>query len=83
MAVELLGHHALPHVVIVCVMAYLLSGHRSIYPAQRVIRAKVGRVLPEAVALRDWDDLRDDVRKAAPHEDEPKRSSLRQDRSGD
>ncbi len=35
MAAELLGVHAFPHVVIVCVFAWLLTGHRSIYPAQR------------------------------------------------
>ena len=35
MAVELLGAHALPHVAIVCVLAYAISGRRSIYPAQR------------------------------------------------
>ncbi len=35
MAVELLGANVLPHVVIVCVVAYLISGSRSIYPAQR------------------------------------------------
>lgn len=34
MAVELLGAAILPHVMIVCVLAYLLKGHRSIYPAQ-------------------------------------------------
>jgi H+/Cl- antiporter ClcA len=36
MAVELLGASILPHVAIVCVVAYLITGHRSIYPAQRV-----------------------------------------------
>jgi H+/Cl- antiporter ClcA len=36
MAVELLGANILPHVAIVCVVAYLVSGHRSIYPSQRV-----------------------------------------------
>lgn len=36
MAVELLGAHTLPHVVIVCVLAYFMSGHRGIYLAQRV-----------------------------------------------
>lgn len=36
MAVELFGAHVLPHVLIVCVIAYLLSGHASIYPAQRL-----------------------------------------------
>jgi H+/Cl- antiporter ClcA len=36
MAVELLGSAALPHVLIVCVLAYVISGRRrSIYPAQR------------------------------------------------
>jgi len=34
MAVELLGAPVLPHVAIVCAVAYLLSGQRSIYPAQ-------------------------------------------------
>jgi H+/Cl- antiporter ClcA len=35
MAVELLGAEVLPHVAIVCVVAYLLTGQRSIYRAQR------------------------------------------------
>lgn len=43
MAVELLGAAMLPHVVIVSVVAYLLSGHRGIYPAQRVSRLKYGK----------------------------------------
>lgn len=34
MAVELLGAAILPHVMIVCVLAYLIKGHRSIYTAQ-------------------------------------------------
>lgn len=38
MAVELLGIGVLPHVVIVSVAAYVLSGHRSIYPAQRLAK---------------------------------------------
>lgn len=42
MAVELLGAHVLPHVVIVCVLAYLLTGRRSIYPAQRNLDGKLG-----------------------------------------
>ncbi len=36
MAVELLGANVLPHVVIVCTVAYVVSGSRSIYAAQRV-----------------------------------------------
>jgi H+/Cl- antiporter ClcA len=55
MTVELLGAPILPHVVIVCVIAYLLSGHRSIYPAQRLTRRKHGGgLLARAVALRDY-----------------------------
>ena len=55
MAVELLGAPILPHVVIVCVVAYLLSGHRSIYPAQRLTRHKHrGGLLARAVPLRDY-----------------------------
>ncbi len=46
MAVELLGANALPHVVIVCVIAYVLTGHRGIYPAQRLVRGKGGTPAP-------------------------------------
>jgi H+/Cl- antiporter ClcA len=54
MAVELVGAHVLPHVVIVAVVAYLLTGQRGIYPAQRLTRLKTGhRVLSPAVPLRD------------------------------
>jgi H+/Cl- antiporter ClcA len=55
MAVELLGSAGFPHVLIVTVTAYLLSGHRSIYPAQRILRRKHGGSLGRAVALRDLD----------------------------
>jgi H+/Cl- antiporter ClcA len=54
MTVELLGAPILPHVVIVCVIAYLLSGHRSIYPSQRLTRRKHGGALARAIALRDY-----------------------------
>jgi H+/Cl- antiporter ClcA len=53
MAMELLGAPMFPHVVIVCVLAYLLSGHRSIYPSQRVIHSKSGTRLTKPTALRD------------------------------
>ncbi len=53
MAMELLGRGVFPHVVVVCVVAYLLAGHRSIYPAQRLIQAKGGARLAGLVALRD------------------------------
>lgn len=58
MAVELLGASVFPHVVIVCVLAYLLAGHRSIYPAQRLIQGKGGAALPHPTALRDVDTPR-------------------------
>ena len=41
MAVELLGGEALPHVIVVSVIAYLASGHRGIYPAQRIVHGKL------------------------------------------
>jgi H+/Cl- antiporter ClcA len=54
MAVELLGGGVLPHVAIVAVVAYLLSGHRSIYPAQRLARFKHGGpLLSRVISLRD------------------------------
>jgi len=53
MAVELLGAGVLPHVLIASTLAYVLVGHRGIYPAQRLLRAKSGALLPSALALRD------------------------------
>jgi len=53
MEVELLGANVLPHVVIVAVVAYFLTGHRSIYGAQRVARTKGGRRLEAPIAVRD------------------------------
>ncbi|HET9625099.1 MAG TPA: chloride channel protein [Kofleriaceae bacterium] len=53
MAVELLGANVLPHVMIVCVVAYLVTGHRSIYPAQRVARGKAGGGPERPTRLRD------------------------------
>ncbi|MCY0999786.1 chloride channel protein [Myxococcus sp. MISCRS1] len=42
MAVELVGAGVLPHVMIVSTVAYVLTGHRGIYPAQRIGRRKDG-----------------------------------------
>ncbi|MCP3102456.1 chloride channel protein [Myxococcus sp. K15C18031901] len=42
MAVELVGASVLPHVMIVSTVAYLLTGHRGIYPLQRIARGKHG-----------------------------------------
>lgn len=53
MAVELLGGHVLPHVVIVASVAFVLVGHRGIYPAQRLIRQKNGAALDAAVTLHE------------------------------
>lgn len=57
MAVELVGAGAFPHVLIVTVIAYILTGHRGIYPAQRLLRRKHGGgLLKRPVALRDYRD---------------------------
>jgi H+/Cl- antiporter ClcA len=54
MAIELLGAQVAPHVVTVSVVAYLMSGHRGIYPAQRLGRRKSGEPLAEVVPLRSY-----------------------------
>jgi H+/Cl- antiporter ClcA len=56
MVVELLGSAFLPHVMIVTVVAYLLSGHRGIYPAQRLVRQKHGPRLAAPIPLREYRD---------------------------
>ncbi len=57
MATELLGANALPHVLLVTAIAYLVTGHRGIYAAQRVHRSKYGGPpLDRPIALRDWRD---------------------------
>jgi H+/Cl- antiporter ClcA len=56
MAVEVLGANVLPHAALVTVVAYLLTGHRGIYPSQRLLRRKHGgRLFPAPIALRDVD----------------------------
>lgn len=58
MAVELLGAALLPHVALVAVFAWLLSGHRSIYSSQRALRGKhAGAPLPGLPFLRDLDAM--------------------------
>jgi acyl transferase domain-containing protein len=54
MAVELVGAYAFPHAAIVCVLAYFLTGHRSIYPSQRVLQGKTGSKPPHVKAIKDW-----------------------------
>lgn len=53
MAVEIMGASVVPHVVVVSVVAYLMSGHRGIYPAQRIAFRKSGHEIEAAVPLRD------------------------------
>ena len=60
MAVELVGGSALPHVVLVSVLAFVFSGHRSIYAAQRLWRGKGGADVAKPTALRDFDAPRKD-----------------------
>lgn len=57
MAVELVGSAALPHVVIVSVLAYLLSGQRSLYRDQRAVGPKLGpsRASPRRIGEIDAD----------------------------
>ena len=59
MAIELLGASIFPHVVIVSVVAYLLTGHRGIYPSQRILRRKHGGGTQQRpVALHELDVVR-------------------------
>lgn len=60
MAAELLGSSVLPHVMIVSVLAYLMSGHRSIYPAQRLLSTKAGAPLSRPKPLRELSKKADD-----------------------
>lgn len=52
MAVELLGAAVFPHVAIVAVVAYVLTGHRGIYPAQRVVVLKSGQPVEPVATLK-------------------------------
>ncbi len=53
MAAELMGAAILPHALVVSVLAYLLTGHRGIYPAQRLLLEKGGSRLPSPTRLSD------------------------------
>jgi hypothetical protein len=70
MAVELVGVAAFPHVMIVAVIAYILTGHRGIYPAQRLYLRKQGGFLRHPIPLRDYrDSLAPAPEDARPHDD--------------
>jgi hypothetical protein len=66
MAMELCGASAFPHVFIVCVLAYLLTGHRSIYPSQRIFGGKGGTRLARPTALRDLTGARPEAKPTEP-----------------
>lgn len=53
MAVELFGGAVLPHAVLVCVLGYLLTGHRSIYPSQRLVLSKAGYRFGRTTSIRE------------------------------
>jgi H+/Cl- antiporter ClcA len=54
MVVELCGTSVAPHVLIVTIVAFVLSGHRGIYPSQRLHFTKRGKRLERPVPLRDY-----------------------------
>jgi len=62
LAVELFGGAVLPHVAFVSVLVYLLTGHRSVYGAQRVVHTKGGVRLPAPRAMHDFGDRRGHAR---------------------
>jgi H+/Cl- antiporter ClcA len=55
MAAELLGIHVLPHVMLVCFVAYILTGHRSIYSAQRVGLFKSSEIPEQTETIAEID----------------------------
>ncbi|HHN66069.1 MAG TPA: voltage-gated chloride channel, partial [Nitrospirae bacterium] len=40
MAIELFGAEIAPYAALVCVISYLITGHRSVYPTQIIVRSK-------------------------------------------
>lgn len=51
MVTELVGAQVLPHALVVCTVAYVLVGHRSIYASQRVAHRKDGGAIDPAQPL--------------------------------
>ncbi len=66
MAVELLGVAIFPHAGLVCVAAYLLTGQRGIYPAQRLSETKLGVALAQRRTLRQRPPLRSGSQNESP-----------------
>ncbi|RMG00294.1 MAG: voltage-gated chloride channel, partial [Nitrospirae bacterium] len=48
MAVELFGAEIAPYAALVCIISYLITGHRSVYPSQILLRSKSSSVLIES-----------------------------------
>ena len=61
MGVELFGGGAVVPLAIGCVVAYVFSSHRGIYPTQRIAGAKGPTAIPGHPTLRTWSTRRDDA----------------------
>ncbi len=48
MSVELFGPKIAPYAAIACIVSYLITGHRSVYPSQIVVRSKSSSVYVES-----------------------------------
>jgi len=59
MGIELFGAHYTVYFAVACFVAYYVSGHSGIYPAQRLGRSKrTGSQMPPDLSLREVRDLR-------------------------
>ena len=54
LGVELFGSRAILPIAVGCVVAYVFSGHRSIYSSQLVHVAKIGHISGDGARLDDW-----------------------------
>jgi H+/Cl- antiporter ClcA len=51
MAIEMFGTKIGPYAAVVCIISYLITGHRSVYPSQMIVRTKSPTVLVETGKL--------------------------------
>ena len=61
MAIELFGAAIAPYALLACVVAFVFSGHSSIYIAQRLGSGK-GRVLDDQTAATRLSDVKSDMK---------------------
>jgi len=54
LGIEIFGEGAAVPFAVVCVVAFVFSGHRSIYPTQRVAITKTGRSLEHRPRIHGW-----------------------------